>query len=116
MTPEEISKLRDQELNELIAVKRGWVKKHTKKAGTWFELWEGIKLLRITPDEPPDHCNSWTWTGELLEEIKHKIGRITFDDKYWCVWIWFEGGEHRTYAEILTRAISEAYAIMECVE
>jgi len=113
MTPEEISKLTDQELNELIAVQRGWVVAATEYEGgviiskDWKRLVNGMYVYGS-----PDYANSWQWAGELLDEIKEDLDSITYGLIQWHVVV----NANQVKRLSLTRAISEAYAIMECVE
>jgi hypothetical protein len=85
MTPEEISKLTDQELNELIAVKRGYVK---GLRNYWTQTFNDS--LRPFYCEPfaPNFTDSWKWAGELLEEMPNTglcPALIYDDDGHWAV-------------------------------
>ena len=97
MTHDEISKLSDKELNELIAKQRGWRK--------WRGMW-------ASGSNPPDFCNSWQWAGELLETINNP--KLARHGDFWICTA-DSGMAHTCRADSPTRAIAEAYAIMECV-
>jgi len=124
MTPDEISKLSNEQLNELIAKQRGWVTKHTKRAGTWWEFWKNSTLRRVE-EFPPDYCNSWQWAGELLEEMRQKFFRLAVYQWDYSTSTLIVGDYRQGHDENIhnfeheskvgaTRAIAEAFAIMEC--
>ena len=132
MTPEEISKLSDTELNELIAVKRGWKvdyyvdgddEEHNKitwltNKGVLVSSDFGMATLSDFQWAIPDYAGSWRWCGELLVEMANKIERIelvralcTNGKKFWCV----RGNDKiPNVSNSPTRAIAEAWYLMEC--
>jgi len=108
MTPEEISKLSDQELNELIAKKSGMYIEHSIKYECPVYEFNGGIWTRC-----PDFCSSWQLSGELLEAINE-------NEKAWLSklhekWqVWFTERDVFVIADSPTRAISEAWYLMEC--
>jgi len=114
MTPEEISKFTDQELNEAIAVKRGW----KKQPSGALEIYEP-KFIRSY--SAPDYCNSWQCAGELLVETPFQTKLINYEDEgngkvYWTCDITnlFTGCELAYVTSgSPTRAIAEAWYLME---
>lgn len=65
MTPEEISRMSDRDLNIAIAKKKGW---------SYIENWN-VCVRSNPPDMKPvpDYCNQWGDAGPLLEEMAKKI-------------------------------------------
>lgn len=65
----DISGLTDEQVNEAIAVKRGW-KTERVLMGLSVEhtRWIGASGVLL---QPPDYTHSWNLCGELLEEIGH---------------------------------------------
>jgi hypothetical protein len=90
MTPEEISKLSDEKLNELIAVKRGYenipealINDEWVKGSFWSK--QGVGYFE---KHAPDYCTSWQYAGELLEEMPNTglcPALIYDDDGHWAV-------------------------------
>jgi hypothetical protein len=112
MTPEEISKLSNEKLNELIAKQRGY---EVNKNNMWLQT----KVSSLQPfycqPFPPNYCNSWQWCGELLIELPGWEYHVYPDyaimlrmrlvnDKWETIQI--RSGH--------TRAISETWYLMEC--
>ena len=102
------SKMPDEELNEVIAVKKGW------------KLWSCVDCMHeywVTPNggvdynqsDPPDYTHSWELCGELLEEMAMDGGGISFMTKWH---VDYKAG-HNTYkmasADTPQRAICEAW-------
>jgi len=135
MTPEEISKLTDQELNELIAVKRGWIYNPYEKFGSLYEpsvLWHNPKTNESFYSAAPDFSGLWRWAGELLEEMADNgyCPALIFDDNdHWSVstdgnqTLNFESPcdvdtsffvKKESWRDSPTRAIAEAWYLMEC--
>jgi hypothetical protein len=114
MTPEEISKLSNEKLNELIAQKSGWEKIFCIKGGKIFEWHNPDKRLTYLC---PDYCNSWQWAGKLLEEIlkKDKVVEIIYRD-FLSTGFVLSGyiDDDGNVFDTPTRAISEAWYLMEC--
>lgn len=97
--------MNDKELNEKIAVKRGWQFSPVggvKPDGSIYHYYDPENRLRPCP---PDYCNSWQWAGGLLEDLP-KGYRVWQTRKGWiCAKInakWIQ-------ANSLTRAIAEAW-------
>jgi hypothetical protein len=121
MTPEEISKLSNEQLNELIAVKRGYevISRINGSPVTWAIRKDGY-LSMI--GGLPDYCNSWQWAGELLEEIIAKMNLtkiVVFRDEidHCEAEFWLVDEKYLTLtwhkSDSPTRAISEAWYLME---
>jgi hypothetical protein len=110
-------------LNELIAAKRG-VEFFTTYVNTDDKPYSKLE---------PDYCNSWQWAGELLESIYEKNLHINirFRNKANVDADFSHGNYHNdkievevcspnipvmitTNADSPTRAISEAWYLMEC--
>jgi hypothetical protein len=76
-----------QEINEKIAVMRGWVFSPPYRSGgvkSWHK--ENVWPLEITGAFPPDFYHSWEYAGPLLEEIKDKIDDIVqTTNKEWLI-------------------------------
>jgi hypothetical protein len=70
------SEMSDQELNEAIAVKRGWKKSINHKIESWRTYWYDPKDPEQHDDgdkcstEVPNYCGKWQYVGELLEEMR----------------------------------------------
>jgi len=117
MTLDEISKLSNEQLNELIAKQRGYI--HNSD-GRWIEK-DGY------PREDyflPNYCERWQWAGELLGEMPVETRLVNFEDdttgnKFWVCTIvnlvYPNNADIYCQADTPQRAIAEAYAIMECV-
>lgn len=118
MTPEEILKLSNEELNELIAVKLGWSKSDT------FDLWGKVGEHWCRGKDLPDYTGSWQSAGELLEEIiakmnltkirvfkdevDHQESEFLLEKEYSILTLnWHK-------SDLKPRKIAEAYAVMEC--
>jgi hypothetical protein len=119
MTPEEISKLTNQELNELIAVKRGF---HKEKNELWYrDQLDSLKTF-YCQSFAPNYCGSWKLSGELLEEMPVETSLINFEDdttgkQFWeCKITNLLTGNVVLFAGNTSpsRAISEAWYLMEC--
>jgi hypothetical protein len=62
-----------QEINEAIAVKRGWKfnpEGERAPSGGIYHYRDGWNRLKPSV---PDYCNDWKYAGELLDEIIHKM-------------------------------------------
>jgi hypothetical protein len=116
MTPEEISKLTDQELNELIAVKRGWIYNPYEKFGSLYEpsvLWHNPKTNESFYSAAPDFSGLWRWAGELLVEVlmdntgnSFEYQPNLFPDRPWAIM-----GIGGNGSASPTRAIAESWAM-----
>lgn len=103
--------LTDEELNEAIALKRGWLLK-TCACGC-----PGCRDWWMTPDggvdynqtDPPDYTHDWRLCGDLLEEMAMDGGGLSFMVKWH---VDYKAG-HNTYkmvsADTPQRAICEAW-------
>jgi hypothetical protein len=60
-----------QELNEIIAKKRGY--KFQYDNGEYKKLWRDPKGDIVYEGDFPDYCNSWEFAGELLGELIQKM-------------------------------------------
>jgi hypothetical protein len=118
MTHDEISKLSDNELNELIAKQRGIYVEHSEKYECPVYLFNGGVWTRC-----PNFVTDGNLTVKLLEEMPVQTKLIKFEDEgngkeYWeCSATDLSKLKDVavTISLSLGRAIAEAYAIMECV-
>ena len=105
------SKKTDDELNDAIAVKKGWV--FSECIDCHHEYW-------IAPDgavdynesDPPDYTNDWRLAGKLLEEMKFTAVSLFFNqviDKWGIGWIDEYNSHHCLYSPTPQRAICEAW-------
>jgi hypothetical protein len=98
-----MTNLTDQQLNEEIALKRGWTYNNGVLYNPGNSVWhEGI----------PDFCNSWEWAGRLLEEILNKEGSIEILHDTFLVHgyhVAYRLNEDGDVADTPTRAIAEAW-------
>jgi len=139
MTPEEISKLSDQELNELIAVKRGvcvhdlhdYAKDNRYNHGDYTE-WRCRKCKKMFAglhwhrgkmiEDLPDYAGSWTWAGELLNEMPLQTKLINYEDEgngrmFWtCTVTNLVNLRVVAHSSAATpqRSTAEAWYLMEC--
>jgi hypothetical protein len=98
----------DEQVNEAIAIKRGWV--CYQPINTWFNQETG----EYSQGNAIDYAHSWELCGELLEEMKASR-LLREDDGSWCCI--FECAEYPTdetisiavFAPTPQRAICEAW-------
>ena len=109
------SEMTDEELNEAIALKQGWLLK-TCACGR-----PGCHDWWMTPDggvdynqtAPPDYTHDWRLCGDLLEEMRNKCfvslmnGRL--DNPAWVCSIFLNPAGISTSAPTPKRAICEAW-------
>lgn len=111
--------MNDQELNEKIAVKRGWTHR-TLDINGGIELWTSPHGMNCAEEEIPDYCNSWQWAGELLDNLKPEGVELSYGPNHdftptinqWCVHFPNWNVKNRgiiTFADLAQRAISEAW-------
>jgi hypothetical protein len=99
------SKKTDYELNEAIAVKKGWV--FSECIDCHHEYW-------IAPDgavdynesDPPDYTHDWRLCGDLLEEMK--CDTYFYDDPETGEQLWMVE-KNACWQSDLKRAICEAW-------
>ena len=133
MTPDEISKLSNQQLNELIAVKRGWkhpisisVSGKIDDPNKWWmnpDVKEGWSSDEWACTRVPNFCSDWQYAGELFVELVDKsdsaqlCGEKFINDElaeYWVNIVTRDGDEISTKSNNYpTRAIAEAWYLME---
>jgi hypothetical protein len=105
------SKMTDEELNEAIALKRGW-KKVRILVGLSIErcLWDNGHYQHTSA---PHYTHDWRLAGELLEEMRDKClvslmnGRL--DNPSWLCSIFSNMVGISTIADTPQRAICEAW-------
>ena len=120
MTPDEISKLSNQQLNELIAVKREQ-KPSPGRPTTMPKNWTGVTGSGFRLWIPVDFCSDWRYAGELLEEMPFQTKLINYEDEgngrmFWTCTVTnllnMRVVAHSS-AATPTRAIAEAWYLME---
>ena len=118
MTPDEISKLSNEKLNELIAVKRGYRVLAYDFNGN-PEIVIGEDGLTYSVDEI-DYAGSWTWAGELLNDLViyddieiMECGSFSSKTGHSYKYQFSVRDNFTVWSESLPRAISEAWYLME---
>jgi hypothetical protein len=104
----------DQELNEWIAKKRGWVLHPHEKLGSMHDpstKWYNPKTNGSFWTQDPPFCTSWQYAGELLEELGSNGDTLViyFEETKW----YFDSEKDNVFgiSEKLTRAIAESWAM-----
>ncbi len=98
------SKMTDDELNEAIAIKKGWSRYiHHDENGLWDE-WYTPRHKPSIYNQIPKHTHDWRLAGELLEEMPGSVelGR--------CIRGWYCMLRYSlVFAQTPQRAICEAW-------
>ena len=104
------SQMTDEQINEAIAVKRGWRRAtHNDENGIWDE-WFTPRGTRSIYNRYPQYTHDWRLAGELLEEMLNCSLR-RWGDK-WCCGFYDDKGyliNQATVHDTPQRAICEAW-------
>ena len=83
--------MENNELNEKIAILRGWVLHPHEKLGSMYDptvKWYNPKTNQTLWTHDPDYCGDWKLAGELLDDMADNgycPALIFDDDGHWSV-------------------------------
>jgi hypothetical protein len=117
MKHEEIAKLTDTQLNELIALQYGFERSDD---GKWMRKSQTSLEPYYCQPFAPQFTLLWQWTGKLLDKMTDASERVTlsyyYEDQPEDGWYIFSTYKSLSIScnKSTNRAISEAYAVMFC--
>ena len=104
----DIHNMTDQELNEAIAKKKGWIyfpDSHWK----WVRYYDEKECEGDYQSDMPDYIHDWNLAGGLLEEMRWYIVEISYNAENWLLLLNTPDDIRRFEGKDLKRVIDEAW-------